>query len=187
MAKNVGNLLLDGFVGKMGGLIYRRRGNKTHVFPAPVLEKGRKSSAAQASKRLKFRDATHYAASVRRNPEMAALYKARLKPHQNIYNRAISDAMRPPVVLEIRVDTYKGYPGDTILISALDDFSIQPILISIYDSLGNLVESGEAVPEETSHWQTYTASVPNEFREGGTISVKVKDLPGNETVAEIIC
>ncbi|WP_332732817.1 hypothetical protein [Flavihumibacter sp.] len=184
MAKNVNNPFLAGHVGKIAGFIYRRRGNSTHVYKAP-LPSGKKPSKAQLENRLKFKKAVKYAAKVKRTPALRARYTKKMELWQNINNLAIKDFLKAPRILSFDTKNYKGQPGDKIFITPQDDFAVAKLTISIFDPHGNLVEKGKAFSERGVFWE-YCATVINEQWKGSTISMKVFDLPGNEGVADTI-
>jgi hypothetical protein len=180
----VDNIFFRGVRGKIGGVVFFGRNKKTFVRMAPSKPLNRKATPHQQRIAKKFSAATQYGKEVIKNPELKIIYAARDNKKRGVYQLAFRDAFKAPEVNGINAERYHGLPGDVICISAQDDFMVKSVLVTITDSLGNIIEQGEAVKTNGSIW-LYEAKVPNPNLHRSVICATATDLPGNTTRLEI--
>jgi len=182
MAKIRGNLLLNGVSGTIGRqLTFRQIAGKTFVSKyqrEPSVPATEKKRAVQK----KFGLATAYARKVVKNPELKAMYQAKVKGGQRAFNIAMMDALQAPVVESIQADNYQGRPGDQIFVRATDDFKVATVIVEIFNKAGQLMERGNAIlrKNEIMNW-LYVARQENADWPGSMIAVMATDLPGNRS------
>jgi hypothetical protein len=165
-------------------LVFRRVGNETLVSSAPST--GRATSPEQQQHRNRFLQATRYGKAQMASPMMKKAYALSVR-HRNMvtaYNAAVSDYLMPPKITEVDLAQYAGHLSDTIRIKAVDDFRVVSVTVNIADASGTLIESGNAVMEVNGLVWVYTATVSNVSFAGDKVTIKAKDVPGNETVQE---
>lgn len=92
MARVIGNVLTQGWSGKLGPVVFRRRGKNTYVVMAPDFS-NRVLSARQQEQVSKFRQAVAYAQGVLQSPELKRKYERRVDLTGSVYHRAIKDFM----------------------------------------------------------------------------------------------
>lgn len=162
-------------------LVFREWDGKTVVAKSPRKRKG-KASAEQEDTQKKFLLASKYAKAVVKNPDngMAGAYATMLKARQNVYSRAMEDYLHPPTVDEVKTRRYRGAIGDTINITATDDFRVASVEVEIYSPDGTLLEVGNAVQNLSDAEWTYTATKANATVTGSKIVIIATDVPGNE-------
>ena len=175
---------LRGLLGKE--LVFREWQGKTVVAKAPRSRKG-DPTPAQIEAQEKFLLASRYARAVMENPnqEMAEAYATVLKPRQNVYSRALTDAVSPPVVKNINTRNYNGAAGDKIVIRAIDDFRVVSVRVELYSTTGALLEAGAAEQSANGIDWVYTATQVNNPVAGSKIIATATDVPGNEGVLEV--
>lgn len=184
MAKIKDNLLVRGASGNVGKqFVYRKRGEDTFITRMPASDKNAKPTEKQEKVREQFLAASGYATSAIADPKIKAQYqkKAKAKSGVTAYNIAFRDYLKAPVVKKTDTETYNGTPGSTIVITAIDDFRVIEVTVSIKTAAGVLVEEGNAIlnPLHRDEW-IYTATQTNAALTGSVILATAKDLPGNK-------
>lgn len=183
--ENVVTFGLSGLVGKM--LVFKKRGDKTFVSSRPKFDSNRVLSEAQLAVQEKFKLASIYATNAIKDPDVKEAYEAAASGNQSAYNRAFKDAqLAPKFIGDLKVDGYEGAIGNQISAKVIDDFKVEAVLVSIKNSSSVVIEEGTATlaPDQVS-WM-YTAQTENASLTGTTITFKAYDLPGNETVKQVI-
>ncbi len=174
---------LKGSLGKE--LVFREWAGLTIVSKAPR-SRGNAAGSIQAEMQERFVLGARYARNILKDPDMAEAYRQTLKPRQNLYSRALQDFVVFPVVKEIIAREYKGQPGDTITIRAIDDFRVARVQVEIYSASGDLLESGEAVAQAGGFRWDYTATQANQPLAGSTVKAIATDVPGNQGSLEMV-
>jgi hypothetical protein len=180
------NLATQGLSGMLGDtLVFRNVGGKTVVSSAPKFS-NHEPSEKQKTNQKRFQKAVLYAKSQMNDPVAKAVYEEKSKEQgqPNAYNIAIADFFNAPDVEEVDLSAYKGAVGDTIKISAIDDFMVAEVNVEIFNPDGSLVESGAAVQDSNALYWVYTATAVNADLDGDKIVIKVSDIPGNTTEKE---
>lgn len=187
MAKSTDNIVLKGASGTIADMLTltkRRSG-------AIIL--GKKRSAAkvppteqQLAIRRNFKRSIQYAKNAILDPIVKATYQALAGPDQSAFNMALKDAFKPPVVEKITTYNYTGKAGDTILISAFDDFKVVVVKVTIRTAAGAMVEQGNAVLQPNALDWLYTATAENTDLPGTVITAVAVDTPGNETAMDAV-
>lgn len=160
-------------------IVYSQRRGKTIVGVAP-----RASSvpptAAQIAHRRAFQQAAIYAQGEALDPAVRNIYGAEANERQvSVYNIVLADMLQAPDIEEIDLTRYTGQVGDTLLVTAVDDFAVVQVRIRIENGDGSLVETGDAVQQPNPQQWLYTATVRNASLAGDKITVQVTDRPGN--------
>ena len=137
----------------------------------------------------RFKMGTIYAKSILKLPDIYALYKAaavKAKKDQSAYNLAVRDAFIAPEIRNITTALYTGAIGSTITVRAIDDFRVAGVKVSITNAAGVLIEQGDAAMHANGLDWVYVATVLNDALKGSVITVIARDLPANETVADVV-
>jgi hypothetical protein len=147
----------------------------------------RKRSAKQLQSQLKFRGAAMYARAQISIPEFKALYQTGITEKKTTaYQVALTDYMTPPQVKFID-PSYHGVVGESIIIEAVDDFSVTKVEVMIEDGDGTIIEKGEAkVVDSKAHLWGYKVNVANPNVVGTRISAYAYDKPYNRGQAMFI-
>ncbi len=179
MAKVQNNLVIHGLSGMLGKqVVIRRQKNGQYVLAAAPGRSTHELSDAQKQHQEKFRQAILYAKAAKGTPEYQGLAKSR---GQSEYNVAVADFLHPPEIQQIDLASYKGAPGESIRITAVDDVMVKTVGVLIATDDGTLVEKGAAVPVPNvpNQWlYTATAAAPSASVK---IVVDVADLAGQVT------
>ena len=186
MAISYDNVITKKYHGMMGGIVFRCRGDMSIMSKRPDCSKVVKTKAQQANMK-RFAAATVYRKMVLNDPMLREKYAKKKKMYQSIRNAAISDFMSKPKVQTIDVKDYKGLPGNEIRISARDRFKFEAVIVTIFNILGQVLESGRAVAMPLSdgmEW-VYKATVMNSSYKGSRVVVRVSDLPGNVVIETV--
>ncbi|KYP12948.1 hypothetical protein, partial [Flavihumibacter sp. CACIAM 22H1] len=182
------NLLVRGAKGKMGNqFVYKTRGNKTFIATLPTIRKNAVVTPKQQTVRELFGEASGYAKGAVANAELKAAYADKKAKGVTAFNRALRDYLKAPLVKEIDAGAYTGLAGSPIRITAVDDFRVASVSISIYSATGSLIEEGEASMNPINHnkW-TYTAQQDISLLSGCMIRAIAKDLPENTGMLELL-
>jgi len=181
MAKVKLNPVLEQIRGQVGELVFKHYGDEVIVGRKPD-RSGVLPSDIQLEHQERFRQAVLYGRLVMADPEMKANYekaaKAKGKP---LFSLTVADFFNAPVIDEVDLSGYSGQAGNPIIVRAHDDFKVTRLLVTVSDSSGEEIESGEAVetPPNGGRW-VYTAI--SSLVQGSTvrIAVMVNDQPGGK-------
>ncbi|WP_343675063.1 hypothetical protein, partial [Chitinophaga sp.] len=171
------NILLQLVRGSLGDqiTIYERNGQIIMAKKRGPSKK--KPTKKQLEARYKMRVAAAYAVVILEDPELKAYYKSLAGPGQNAYNMAMKDAYRSPEVQNIQ------FEEETVVVTAKDEFRVAEVQVRVVDAAGSIQEKGKAVLGRNGvDWYYKAASLPP----GGKVIVVAVDLPGNETVKEVL-
>jgi hypothetical protein len=171
MAKVERNIMVRGWSGSVGGLVFRQmRDGSTWVSGTPDFSH-RKFSKGQKNHQRRFKEAAAYARdAAKTQPIYAELAKGTVK---NAYNIALSDWFNPPVVRRIERRAGK------IRVEASDGVMVTKVRVTILNEEGAILETGEAKPEDpqkspsVAGWWEYTAHAD------GKITAEAWDQAGN--------
>jgi hypothetical protein len=183
------NTLIKGASGNwQGELVYKQRGGKTFIAGMPTVDPNRELTEKQEEVIDKFASASAYAAEVILDPELKKFYESKVSESNTAFNVAFRDFSKPPKVSKIVSDKYTGLPGSEIAVAATKVGSkVTDVTVRIFSPAGALIEEGKAVliARRLRRWY-YTATQNNPVLPGTKITAIATDLPGNETLMEVI-
>jgi hypothetical protein len=185
MAISFNNVITSHYSGRVGDIVFRNYNGKSVMAKRPDCSKVIKT-ALQWENMNKFAKAVKYGLFVMANHVLSEYYRMK-RPDLSPFHAAISDYLTRPIIESVDVRKYKGHPGDVVTISAWDKWNIEGVGVVIFNSLGDIIEFGEAVPKEFSgntEWD-YTATAENVDYKTSRILVRAKDRPGNTVEAEV--
>lgn len=182
--KTVLHPMFEEVSGGMGRMIYRQAYGKTIISRKPVINE-EDLTPAQQENRARFNRAVVYSKKAMVDADVRPLYDAAAKGrNMPVFAVAMADFFNVPTIHEVNVFGYNGNVGDTISITASDDFSVQKVEVTITDDQDNPIEYGEAV--ETSagsgEW-VYTATVQGQ--PSAKIQVVAVDHPGGTATMNV--
>lgn len=183
MAKIKNNPILQKVSGMLGDTIVFRSGPT-----GPVMANAPKKPASvhpnQVASRDRFRDAVHYAKRQTAKDEVKAMYAAKkTRKLPSAYQVAVTDYLRVPKINQIDADEYRGGLGEVINVHANDDFKVASVAVVINSAAGEEIERGQAVTaEEIRDVWIYTTTSDNPSLVGTTVTVTVRDIPGNVAI-----
>ena len=181
MPESKNNFTTYGLTGTFSGIgTFYRRGGKTHLRKIRA-KPSVPDSKEQIAVKQRFAECIRYAKAAIKDPAIKAAYAAVTKPGSTAFNRAVTDAFYPPKINKVKINHYRGRPGDCITVEATDDFKVATVHISIHDGTSRFIEQGEAVMQINEMDWLYEAAIGNEFPAGSTITATATDLPGNIT------
>lgn len=186
MAKS-DNMLLKESSGSMGKIMTITRKKSGTI----QLGKHRGSNTTPATEKQlevqrQFKKAIVYGRAVLQDPELKALYQAAARKDQSAFNVAVRDASKAPEISNIDTEMYTGAIGSTITVRAIDDFKVAGVRVRITTAAGVVVEQGDAVLQANGLDWLYVATVLNDELQGSVVRASARDLPANETVAELV-
>jgi hypothetical protein len=185
MAVSYNNVITRNYSGRVGDIILKNYNGKSVMTKRPDCSKVIKS-ARQLELNDKFKKAVKYGQYVIKNQELSDYYR-RKRPDLDPYHAAISDYQSRPVIERVDVSGYQGLPGNVVTISVWDKWGIEGVDMVIFNSLGEVIECGAAIPRQFSgntEWD-YTATVENIDYKSSRILVRAKDHPGNTVEAAV--
>ena len=182
MAKLELNALLAALQGTIGDLVFVREGDSMHVRRRA--RKGPAPSTSQLAQNSRFGVASRWARTLLTDPAMRAAYQRGCHGHLTPHNVAVSDFLNAPVIESIRLESYKGKPGDVIQLIAKDDFRIVRCTVQVRSVDGAILEEGEAERSalENTTW-LYTSQIEIAPETTVLIEASAVDLPGNRATA----
>ena len=178
MAKLTVNALLATLQGTVGDLVIVREGDQLYVR-----RRGKRTqplSSRQTDQIARFAQAIAWARSQVADPEARAAYQSVCCGHLTPFNVAIRDFFHPPMIERIELESYGGKIGDPIVITAIDDFRVARVEVTIWGVGGDLIEEGWAqlrsLDQKWVYWSQTQIEPPLTVR----IQVAATDLPGNQ-------
>ena len=164
--------------GRLGDWVFRTRNDRTYASRLPERRRD-DPTEAQLAQRLRFREAAAYARAALANPPARAFYAdCGARKQLSAYAAAMRDALNAPVIHDIALTLYQGYPGDEIIVHASDDSEVAGVTVAIRDMTGRIIETGAARPYD-GVW-IYDATTRAPYGQPLTIVVTALDRPGNE-------
>jgi hypothetical protein len=189
MAKIRKNAVVQGASGKFGdSIVFRQLADgQTIITQAPRPDPNREKKPGEIANQNRFQQAIIYGKAAKSNPELNQLYEneAAKKPLHSAFNVAVADYMKAPSIQAVDVSKYSGKIGDTITITATDDFQVKEVLVTIFNPDGSISDHGMAIndPSDTNKW-LWIASNTNPSLTGDKIVVTASDLPGSLATLE---
>jgi C4-dicarboxylate-specific signal transduction histidine kinase len=172
MAKMTLNRIVEALWGKLGDLVYRQRPDGTIIVSGTPEQNKKKATQKQKEYRQRFGQRSQYASWLaKQHPiyaELASREEARAR-WLSPFNFAVSDCAHPPEIH--RVERREG----RILVEASDNVMVAKVIVTIYDEHNQLLERGDAVPQEGNMWEFACQA------EGKTIQAQAWDLANNHT------
>lgn len=177
MALVKGNMLLQFVRGSLGNqfTIYER--DDQIILAKKRGPSKKKPTQKQLLAREKMKIAAAYATAILTDPEVKAYYKSKAGPGQNAYNMAVKDAYNSPEIQQIQLE------DTTIVVTTKDEFRVAEVDVRVIDATGTQLERGKAVLGRNGvNWYYKATHLPA----GGKVVAVAVDLPGNETVKELL-
>ncbi|RFM34766.1 hypothetical protein [Chitinophaga silvisoli] len=171
------NILFECVSGSLGDQITIYKRNGQIIMAKKRGRSNKKPTDKQLEARFKMQLAAAYAKEILKDPELKAYYKSKAGAGQNAWNMAIKDAYNSPEIQQIRLE------DEEVIVRAKDDFRIAEVEVKVIDAEGVIMEKGKAVLGRNGvDWHYKVAILPP----GARIVVTAVDLPGNETVKELL-
>ena len=150
---------LRGMQGSLDDLIYKRFEGRTIAVPKPDPFTG-PPTAAQIAQRNVFKEAASYARSVYQDQVRKAVYVAAAKAagRQTVFALIMGDRLSPPQVTAIDLTGYAGAIGNLIHVSAVDDFEVVSVHVTLRDAAGDAFEDGPATKGDILRVPTHSGS-----------------------------
>ncbi len=165
--------------GKMGNVVFRKYHDEVIMAHVPDMS-GHTPTDKQVSHRQRFKLAVLYGHTVLADPAKKAIYEATAKAKGlSVFAVTVADFLNAPVVEQIDVSAYNGKAGDTLRITASDDFAGTGVEVTIHDTGGTVLEHGAATAADGRWNYVSTTDLPP----GHPISIEVTatDRPGHKT------
>lgn len=176
------NPVLEQIHGQIGDLVFKRYEDKV-VLARKSNPNQQEPTPAQAATRERFRAGAQYGKLVMADPPLKALYAAAAKAKKKpLFSMMMADYLHAPTVSSISLDAYAGAAGETITVSAYDDFEVTEVTVALADEGGVVLESGAAAVEN-GRW-TYTTTTAVTPGTTVTVTATALDRPGNSGSAE---
>lgn len=172
------NVVIKGAKGSIGKeLVFRQRGGKTVISAFPSFKEPEKSTEAQHAWKTKFFYAVSYGKQVNADPVLRAAYEKKAKPGVSVFNLAIKNYLKPPVVGDFNLEGYTGAIGDSIKLLIVDIMMEREVFIAIKSADGTLIEEGNAVMQAMDVEWIYTATQVNPNPETSIYQVNILNYP----------
>jgi hypothetical protein len=177
MAKVKLNPVLQRVRGKVGDLVFKRYNDGVIMARKPDLTDN-PPTEGQAAQRRQFKLATLYGRTVLADPVQKTVYEATAKAKGiPAFALTVGDFLNAPTVDEIDLSGYTGKAGETIRITASDDFEVTGVAVSITDAGGTVLENGPATAQNGT-W-SYTTTTNLTAGQPVSIAVTATDRPGH--------
>lgn len=188
MAQSTDNVVTYGLRGMIGKLlVFKRRGDKMIVSNRPVFKGARVYTEDQLLVQQRFKEASIYASAAIKDDVLKLGYAAVATGNQSAFNRAFIDYQTPPTFLgNANVAAYTGLIGGKLLVKVTDDYKVDEVKVEIRSATDVLIENGQAVMKPNGLDWEYTTQVVNNNLAGTKITFSAFDLPGNETIQEVV-
>lgn len=182
MAKISGNPAVKGARGMVNDTLVYRRGQDGLILCGAPEKSSKAPSVKQVEHREKFRLANFYAARVKANPELLALYEqaAAQRNYRSVHAFIVADYFSEPKVVDYIPDPGTvEKPGDGISVCVVDEMFARSVTLEIQAPDGTVLVSGAATMG--ADYQSWTLSLADKsvLASGNILLVEVKDYPGH--------
>jgi hypothetical protein len=164
--------------GKMGNVVFRKYHDEIIMAQVPDMS-GVTPTAKQMAHRQRFKLAVLYGNTVLADRQKRAVYEATAKAKGvPVFALTVADFLHAPAVAEIDLSAYTGKAGETIRITASDDFEVAGVEVAIHDTTGAVLERGAATAADGVWNYVTTTDLPP----GQQVSIEVTatDRPGHK-------
>jgi hypothetical protein len=169
---------LHGLGGALGDYVYRRHRGGTVLQRRPVFKQP--WSAAQQTTRATFGAGSAFAAKIKADPVLRALYAEHGRRRQLNYRQmAIRDYFTPPTIADLRPDGFTPATGGRLCVEAHDDFEVVRVRYVLRAADATLVAEGEA--QRTQGWEIVVPPPPAGAPPAANATITAYDRPGNAT------
>ena len=186
MSQSRNNVITKNFSGKLGKQIVFRNCEGVTVMAAVPKPTTNPPTEGQLAFRHTFLKATIYAKAMLANPLMKAKYAVKATKRRSVYNVALADYIKPPVVDNIDAAGYAGAIGDKILVDASDSFEVKKVHVAITDNDGTVIEEGNCIQDTMNLFWAYTTTVAHPVITGLTVTATATDNPGHTGEKELV-
>jgi hypothetical protein len=155
--------------GKRGNVVFRKDHDEIILAQAPD-KSGVAPPEKQRTHRERFKLAVLYGKTVMADPARKAVYEARAKARgQPAFALRAADFLHGPVVEQIDLSRYTGQAGETLRITASDDFGVTGVAVAVHDTTGAMLEQGAATAADGQWTHVTTTALPT----GRQVSLEV--------------
>jgi hypothetical protein len=118
-------------------------------------------------------------------PDLKAEYEAIAKAKEtwSAFAAAIGDYLTPVEIKNIDASAWRGVAGSPVLITVNDLFKVRTIIVTINDSDGNLIESGNAALAASGYVYYTKTSLTENLQ--AVLRVEVTDRPGRSVIQDL--
>ena len=180
------NDLFKDVSGSIGELELSRRRDKTVVRHKPEVRP--LATPARLANRERFRTAALYGRTVQSTPALAAVYAPAARSRGVApYHVALKDFLNPPEVTDIDLRTLPTPAAGPIRVSAIDDFQVVQVWLSLRTTEDQMIEEGAATLDlESGQWLYH---LQTEIVRGQTVVVTATatDRPGHHGSSSVFC
>jgi hypothetical protein len=176
---------VERFRGAMGRMVFKKYKDRTIV--CRKADGGGTQSQAQMNHQDRFKQAITYGKLALANPTTRALYAQAAKEKDvPIFSVCVADFFNAPTINVINTSDYHGQGGDPINIITSDDVGVVNVRVTITDTTGTVIESGNAIEASfgTGCW-AYMATVSIAPGYPVNINVVAEDRPGGTAVQNV--
>ncbi len=165
--------------GKLGNVVFRRYHDEVVMSPRPDFS-GHTPTPGQAAQQQRFKLAALYGKAVLADPVKKAVYETKAQARGiPAFALTVADFLHAPAVEEIDLSGYTGKAGETIRITASDDFEVAGVEVGITAADGTVLEQGPATANDGVWNYVTTTALPD--GQQVTIEVTATDRPGHKT------
>ena len=136
----------------------------------------------------RFQCAKEYARQALVNEEISAFYLGNLSRFKRnrsvfvgVYQLAIMDFMKPPVIRNVRLNNASFNNPGVIEISVYDDFTVTRVAVQLISADGIILEEGDAVEKVGLLECLYCVRDKSTLKPGNILRVRAWGYPGNFT------
>ena len=167
----------NGLLGEQVQVKKGRKGKNVVIMAKSRVK--RKLTEKQIEARQQLSLAAEYARTALQDPALNEMYQKRAQNGVSVFRTAANDFLQRPFIRDVDASEYHGNPGDVIRVSAGDKIGLTEVRAKLLAPDGTLVESGPCVRTLPTAGYLYTATVQVSDISGMTVSVTVRDTPGN--------
>ena len=179
MAKVTFNPAVGHLHGHIGKLVFKEQAGRDVVSTKPD-QVNQPNSTAQLAQRDLFKKAATYAKGAMSDSAAHAAYLAKAKElRSSPMAVAVKDYMSAPQVTALDVSQYAKHVGNAIYVTAVDDFEVKGVMVTITDSNHAAIESGQAAVDSATGLWKYSATVDCSTKTNVNVTATATDRPGN--------
>lgn len=179
--------LVDGFRGKVGGIVYAQQPNGT-ITARSVGVRTAKQTEQERKGQHRMKLGHDFVRGVLGDPVLKAVYASEAQARKmRTCDLVMSDFLTDPTITSVNADKYIGLAGGWLFVMTGDDFKVTRVGIVLRNASGQRLEEGFAVQAQGSAARVWIYTAQQSTAAGQILIVEVTatDRAGHSTILTV--
>ncbi len=179
--KKTKNNIFDGFTGKYGDTgMYKRVVNGVEIIQRCPVRKKTKNQQKMHPWNKRFSEAARLAGLMLASPEIKAIYAKVARGTCSPAAMFVKDYLKQAVIAQVVTTGYFGRVDYCMTIRVENVVPVKSVKVTIENTEGETVESGQAVMQHSGTEWHYATTRPNPSWRGSSMLIESTDIPGHK-------